>query len=139
MQQHLRNPWNGNKPIHVARDATEVEPNIGKQILELFDMHSCELAMVEQVQLEKELLELSLQGEFNVGRDDDGGEVYILARDDAAQAFSGSRSPSLSDSEVIPSPPSTPDLQTKEALATATRLPRRRFLTMPTSFESIQE
>uniref|UniRef100_A0A915KU77 YTH domain-containing protein n=1 Tax=Romanomermis culicivorax TaxID=13658 RepID=A0A915KU77_ROMCU len=30
--QNLYNPWNDNKPIKIARDGTEFEPNIGKQL-----------------------------------------------------------------------------------------------------------
>ena len=32
----LRNPWNGNKEIKVARDGTEVEPDVGRRLVQLF-------------------------------------------------------------------------------------------------------
>jgi hypothetical protein len=32
----LRNPWNSNREVKIARDGTELEPSVGKQLLELF-------------------------------------------------------------------------------------------------------
>jgi hypothetical protein len=32
----LRNIWNDNKDVKVARDGTELEPNVGRQLIELF-------------------------------------------------------------------------------------------------------
>jgi YT521-B-like domain len=32
----LRNIWNGNKEVKVARDGTELEPEVGRQLMELF-------------------------------------------------------------------------------------------------------
>jgi hypothetical protein len=34
--QGLRNLWNGSKEIKVARDGTELEPSVGKQLIQLF-------------------------------------------------------------------------------------------------------
>lgn len=32
----LRNAWNANREVKIARDGTEIEPTIGRQVLELF-------------------------------------------------------------------------------------------------------
>ncbi|GAM83432.1 hypothetical protein ANO11243_014200 [Dothideomycetidae sp. 11243] len=32
----LRNPWNANREVKIARDGTELEPSVGKRLLELF-------------------------------------------------------------------------------------------------------
>ena len=32
----LRNPWNANRGVKIARDGTEIEPNVGAQLVELF-------------------------------------------------------------------------------------------------------
>lgn len=32
----LRNPWNGNREVKVARDGTEIESSVGERLLELF-------------------------------------------------------------------------------------------------------
>ena len=32
----LRNPWNGLKEIKIARDGTELEPNVGRHLIRLF-------------------------------------------------------------------------------------------------------
>jgi hypothetical protein len=32
----LRNPWNGNKEVKIARDGTELEPSIGKRLVQMF-------------------------------------------------------------------------------------------------------
>jgi hypothetical protein len=32
----LRNPWNANKEVKIARDGTELEPNIGRHLIQLF-------------------------------------------------------------------------------------------------------
>lgn len=34
---NLRNPYNDNKPVKIARDGTEVEPSVGEKLLELFN------------------------------------------------------------------------------------------------------
>jgi len=34
--RHLRNAFNGNREVKISRDGTEVEPNVGAQLLELF-------------------------------------------------------------------------------------------------------
>lgn len=32
----LRNPWNANREVKIARDGTEIEPNIGRRLLQMF-------------------------------------------------------------------------------------------------------
>lgn len=32
----LRNPWNGNREVKVARDGTEIEPKVGRDLIQLF-------------------------------------------------------------------------------------------------------
>lgn len=32
----LRNPWNANRGVKIARDGTEIEPSVGAQLVELF-------------------------------------------------------------------------------------------------------
>lgn len=32
----LRNPWNANKEVKIARDGTELEPSVGKRLLQMF-------------------------------------------------------------------------------------------------------
>jgi hypothetical protein len=32
----LRNPWNENKEIKIARDGTEIEPSIGRRLVQMF-------------------------------------------------------------------------------------------------------
>lgn len=32
----LRNPWNANRGVKIARDGTEIEPSVGAQVVELF-------------------------------------------------------------------------------------------------------
>lgn len=32
----MRNPWNANREIKIARDGTEIEPSVGKRLLQLF-------------------------------------------------------------------------------------------------------
>jgi hypothetical protein len=32
----LRNPWNENKEIEIARDGTEIEPSIGRRLVQMF-------------------------------------------------------------------------------------------------------
>jgi YT521-B-like domain len=32
----LRNPWNANREVKIARDGTELEPRIGKRLIQLF-------------------------------------------------------------------------------------------------------
>ena len=34
----LRNPWNENKEVKVARDGTELEPSVGKRLLQMFHL-----------------------------------------------------------------------------------------------------
>lgn len=36
MVRHLKNPYNKNQPVKIARDGTEIEPSVGKQIIEMF-------------------------------------------------------------------------------------------------------
>lgn len=36
----LRNPWNANRGVKIARDGTEIEPNVGSQLVELFHIPS---------------------------------------------------------------------------------------------------
>lgn len=35
--RHLRNPWNNGREVKVSRDGTELEPSIGRQLLEEWD------------------------------------------------------------------------------------------------------
>lgn len=37
MVKHLNNPYNNNQPVKIARDGTEIEPSVGRQIIELFN------------------------------------------------------------------------------------------------------
>jgi YT521-B-like domain len=32
----LRNPWNANREVKIARDGTELEPNVGSKLVQLF-------------------------------------------------------------------------------------------------------
>lgn len=32
----LRNPWNANREVKIARDGTEIEPTVGRKLLQLF-------------------------------------------------------------------------------------------------------
>jgi hypothetical protein len=32
----LRNPWNANREVKIARDGTKLEPRVGKRLIELF-------------------------------------------------------------------------------------------------------
>ena len=32
----LRNPWNANREVKIARDGTELEPSIGKRLVQMF-------------------------------------------------------------------------------------------------------
>ncbi|KAK2802931.1 hypothetical protein FQN50_007176 [Emmonsiellopsis sp. PD_5] len=34
----LRNPWNANKEVKIARDGTELEPSVGRSLIELFSL-----------------------------------------------------------------------------------------------------
>lgn len=36
----LRNPWNANRGVKIARDGTEIEPRVGAQLVELFHLPS---------------------------------------------------------------------------------------------------
>lgn len=36
----LRNPWNANRGVKIARDGTEIEPSVGAQVVELFHIPS---------------------------------------------------------------------------------------------------
>jgi len=37
----LRNPWNSNREVKIARDGTELEPNVGRRLISLFNrVHS---------------------------------------------------------------------------------------------------
>lgn len=33
----LRNPWNANREVKIARDGTELEPSVGRRLLQMFD------------------------------------------------------------------------------------------------------
>ena len=33
----LRNPWNSNREVKIARDGTELEPTVGRRLLHMFD------------------------------------------------------------------------------------------------------
>lgn len=35
--RHLRNPWNADREVKVSRDGTELEPNVGRQLLAQWD------------------------------------------------------------------------------------------------------
>jgi len=35
--QHLVNPWNDNKKVQISRDAQELEPNVGKALVDLWE------------------------------------------------------------------------------------------------------
>lgn len=35
--KHLRNPWNQNREIKVSRDGTEIEPDVGRQLLNIWN------------------------------------------------------------------------------------------------------
>ena len=34
----LRNPWNANREVKIARDGTEIEPTIGRKLIQLFHL-----------------------------------------------------------------------------------------------------
>ncbi|KAI7972359.1 hypothetical protein EIK77_008822 [Talaromyces pinophilus] len=35
----LRNPWNSNREVKIARDGTEIEPSVGRKLIQLFHVH----------------------------------------------------------------------------------------------------
>lgn len=35
----LRNPWNSNREVKIARDGTEIEPSVGRKLVQLFHVH----------------------------------------------------------------------------------------------------
>ncbi|EED21728.1 YT521-B-like splicing factor, putative [Talaromyces stipitatus ATCC 10500] len=35
----LRNPWNSNREVKIARDGTEIEPSVGRKLIQLFHIH----------------------------------------------------------------------------------------------------
>lgn len=35
----LRNPWNANREVKIARDGTELEPGVGRRLLQMFEFH----------------------------------------------------------------------------------------------------
>lgn len=35
----LRNPWNANREVKIARDGTEIEPSVGRRLTQLFHPH----------------------------------------------------------------------------------------------------
>lgn len=35
----LRNPWNANREVKIARDGTEIEPSVGRKVVQLFHLH----------------------------------------------------------------------------------------------------
>lgn len=38
--KHLRNPWNQNREVKVSRDGTEIEPDVGRQLLNIWNAPS---------------------------------------------------------------------------------------------------
>lgn len=36
----LRNPWNANREVKIARDGTEIEPTVGRKLIQLFHLPS---------------------------------------------------------------------------------------------------
>jgi hypothetical protein len=38
--KHLRNPWNNGREVKISRDGTELEPSVGRQLLEEWDNRS---------------------------------------------------------------------------------------------------
>ena len=38
--QTLRNPWRDNRLVKVSRDGTELEPNVGKQLIKIWEAYS---------------------------------------------------------------------------------------------------
>lgn len=34
----LRNPWNANREVKIARDGTEIEPSVGRKLIALFHL-----------------------------------------------------------------------------------------------------
>lgn len=34
--RHLRNPWNANREVRIARDGTDLEPSVGKRLVQMF-------------------------------------------------------------------------------------------------------
>ena len=38
--KHLRNPWNNGREVKISRDGTELEPSVGRQLLEEWDRRS---------------------------------------------------------------------------------------------------
>lgn len=36
----LRNPWNSNREVKIARDGTEIEPSVGRKLTQLFHVHT---------------------------------------------------------------------------------------------------
>ena len=50
--KHLRNPWNHGREVKISRDGTELEPSIGRQLLEEWDRRSPSPADVPAVSSE---------------------------------------------------------------------------------------
>jgi hypothetical protein len=46
----LRNPWNSNKEVKIARDGTALEPSIGRRLVQMFHWHTQIAALPHQVQ-----------------------------------------------------------------------------------------
>lgn len=46
----LRNPWNSNREVKIARDGTELEPSIGKRLVQMFHWYTQMAALPYQVQ-----------------------------------------------------------------------------------------
>ncbi|KAL8996121.1 MAG: hypothetical protein Q9169_004313 [Polycauliona sp. 2 TL-2023] len=44
----LRNPWNANREVKIARDGTELEPSVGKRLLQMFHGIAPELGQQQQ-------------------------------------------------------------------------------------------
>lgn len=41
----LRNPWNANREVKIARDGTELEPSVGKRLVQMFHRPAAPLGM----------------------------------------------------------------------------------------------
>jgi hypothetical protein len=46
----LRNPWNSNREVKIARDGTAIEPSIGRRLVQMFHWHAQMAALTHQVQ-----------------------------------------------------------------------------------------
>lgn len=48
----LRNPWNSNREVKIARDGTELEPSVGQKLINLFSRHQSQAYPTQALQMQ---------------------------------------------------------------------------------------